>query len=75
MSCFGGFLLLATLLHRSLHRRNGRIRPFLAHYVQVLSCNLLFLRIFVRSALIVADARALAPLRFSRTSPEFEAAF
>ncbi len=24
MSRFSGFLLLATLLHRSLHRRNGR---------------------------------------------------
>src|SRR5690606_42083508 len=27
LSRFGGFLLLAALLHRSLHRRNGRVPP------------------------------------------------
>ena len=29
LSRFGGFLLLATLRHRSLHRRVGRVPPLI----------------------------------------------
>jgi len=33
MRRFGGFLLLAALLHRSLHRRTGRVPP-LEHWTR-----------------------------------------